>query len=123
MKQVFSLFAVLLFVPVTMLHAADVLPPFSWEYVPVYAHVGKTSDDFTPAQLDFLAKHFNFITIEKHQASHKHGSTEEGFAVAAREIKQRNPRAKVLFYWNGSLDTSSRRGSYKAMQTFPADGF
>ena len=123
MKQVLSLFAVLLFVPVTMLNAGEEFPPFSWEHVPVYAHVGKTSDDFTAEQLDFLAKHFDFITIEKHQASHKHGSTEDGFVVAAREIKKRNPKATVLFYWNASLDTSSKRGGYKAMRTFPADGF
>ncbi len=98
-------------------------PIFSWDHVPVYAHIGKTSGDFTSEQLDFLAKHFNFITIEKHQASHKHGSTEDGFVVAAREIKKRNPKAKVLFYWNASLDTSSQRGVYKSMKTFPAEGF
>jgi len=103
--------------------AADHFPLFSWDHVPVYAHVGKASDDFTPAELDFLATHFNFITIEKHQASHKHGSTEAGFAVAAREIKKRNPRAKVLFYWNASLDSTSSRGVYAAMRTFPADGY
>ena len=106
-----------------VLRAADRFPPFGWERVPVYAHVGKASGDFTPEQLDFLAEHFNFVTIEKHQASHKHGSTEAGFAVAAREIKKRNPRAKVLFYWNASLDTSSKRGRYQAMETFPAGGF
>lgn len=113
----------LLLAAVPTLQADDALPPFGWDRVPVYAHVGKASDDFTPEQLDFLAKHFDFITIEKHQASHKHGSTEEGFVVAAREIKKRNPKAKVLFYWNASLDTSSKRGVYKAMKTFPADGF
>ncbi len=113
----------LFFAPVAMLHADDDFPPFRWEHVPVYAHVGKTSGDFTPEQLDFLAKHFDFITIEKHQASHQHGSTEDGFVVAIREIKKRNPQAKVLFYWNASLDTSSKRGGYKAMETFPADGF
>lgn len=43
--------------------------------------------------------------------------------MAAREIKKRNPKAKVLFYWNVSLDTSSKRGVYAAMKTFPADGF
>ena len=123
LPSTFVLTAPLLFVAAATLQADDVLPPFSWDRVPVYAHVGKTSDDFTSEQLDFLAKHFDFITIEKHQASHKHGSTEEGFVVAAREIKKRNPNAKVLFYWNASLDTSSRRGGYKAMKTFPADGF
>ena len=76
-----------------------------------------------PKNWTFLAKHFDFITIEKDQASRKHGNTEAGFTVAAREIKKRNPRAKVLFYWNASLDTSTGRGDYKAMQTFPTDGF
>jgi len=123
MKSILTLGFALMLNPMSALHAADALPPFSWEHVPVYAHVGKTSDDFTTEELDFLAKHFNFITIEKDQASHKHGSTEAGFAVAAREIKQRNPHAKVLFYWNASLDTASNRGGYQAMQTFPTDGF
>lgn len=123
MKHLLSLLVLQLLVAATSLQAADNLPPFSWDRVPVYAHVGKVSDDFTPEQLDFLAEHFDFITIEKHQASHKHGSTEAGFAVAIREIKMRNPDAKVLFYWNASLDSSSSRGVYKAMETFPADGF
>lgn len=119
-----TLTALLLFAASPLaLHADDTFPPFSWDHVPVYAHVGKTSGDFTPEQLDFLAKHFDFITIEKHQASHEHGSTEAGFTVAAREIKKRNPRANVLFYWNASLDTTSKRGVYAAMETFPADGF
>ena len=104
-------------------HAADAMPTFSWDHVPVYAHVGKRADDFTAEELDFLAKHFDFITIEKDQASGKHGSTEAGFTVAAREIKARNPNAKVLFYWNASLDTSSGRGDYQAMQTFPVDAY
>ena len=123
MKPNLALITAALLTPLSALHAADALPPFSWDHVPVYAHVGKRSGDFTTEELDFLSKHFNFITIEKDQASDKHGSTEAGFAVAAREIKKRNPRAKVLFYWNASLDTSSGRGDYLAMQTFPADGF
>ena len=105
----------------SVLHADDVLPVFSWDRVPVYAHVGKSSGDFTPKELDFLAKHFDFITIEKGQAARKYGNTEEGFAAAAREIKKRNPKAKVLFYWNASLDSSSVRFGYKAAQTLPVD--
>jgi len=120
MKMKHVLVALLLLAPLAALGAGDAMPPFSWDRVPVYAHVGKTSGDFTPEQLDFLAKHFDFITIEKHQATHKYGNTEEGFAAAAREIKKRNPKAKVLFYWNASL---AYRGIYQAMRTFPADGF
>ena len=84
----------------------------------MYAHVGKTSDDFTPEQLDFLAKHFDFIAFEKSQAVRKRGSTEAGIAEAARQIKLRKPAAKVLFYWNAFLDIRS----YQASRDFPADG-
>jgi hypothetical protein len=74
--------------------------------------------DFTPEQLDFLADHFDFITIEKGQAKRKHGSTEKGFAVAVQEIKKRNPKAKVLFYWNSTI----KIGGYEAMENFPKGG-
>ncbi len=102
----------------TALHAAEAFPPFSWDKVPVYAHVGKTDDDFTSEQLDFLAKHFDFIAFEKGQAVRKRGDTEAGIAEAAKQIKQRNPRAKVLFYWNAFLDYPL----YKASQDFPKGG-
>ena len=90
---------------------------FRWDHVPVYAHVGKSSDDFTPEQLDFLAKHFDFIALEKGQAVRKRGSTEDGIAEAARQIKVRNQHAKVLFYWNAFLDYPL----YKASRDLPAD--
>lgn len=100
------------------LRAADALPPFTWDHVPLYAHVGKSSDDFTPEQLDFLAKHFDFVAIEKSQAVRKRGSTEAGIAEAARQIKARNPKTKVLFYWNTFLDIPG----YAARRGFPAEG-
>ena len=117
MKHTLALL-VLLLAPLAALHAADGLPPFSWDRVPVYAHVGKSSDDFTPEQLDFLARHFDFIAIEKGQAVRKRGSTEAGIAEAARQIKLRKPGAKVLFYWNAFLDVRS----YQASREFPAEG-
>ncbi len=115
--------ACLVFMSAPALHANDAMPAFSWDRVPVYAHVGKASDDFTDGELDFLAKRFNFITIEKGQAALKHGNTEDGFVVAIREIKKRNPDAKVLFYWNASLDTSTARWGYKATKTLPAGAY
>lgn len=99
-------------------HADEVAAPFSWDRVPVYAHVGKTSDDFTVEQLDFLAKHFDFIALEKSQAVRKRGTTEAGIAEAARQIKQRKPDATVLFYWNAFLHIQS----YEASRTFPTQG-
>jgi hypothetical protein len=109
--------AALLLAPVAGLHAGEGFPNFSWDRVPVYAHVGKSADDFTPKQLGFLAKHFNFIAIEKGQAVKKRGDTAAGFAEAARQIKQRNPRAKVLFYWNAFLDYPL----YEASRKLPED--
>ncbi len=97
---------------------AEALPSFSWEHVPVYAHLGKTAGDFTTEELDFLARHFNFIALEKGQAFRQRGSTEAGFAEAARQLKQRNPRAQLLFYWNAFLDYPL----YAANKTFPAGG-
>jgi hypothetical protein len=92
--------------------------PFCWDRVPVCAHVGKSADDFTPQELDFLAGHFDFITVEKGQAVAKRGNTEAGIAEAVRQIKRRNLRAKVLFYWNAFLNVPS----YQANEQFPATG-
>jgi len=118
MKPRLTLLAALLLVPLAELHASESLPSFSWDRVPVYAHVGKVSDDFTPEQLDFLAMHFDFIAFEKGQAVRKRGSTEAGIAEAARQIKLRKPDAKVLFYWNAFLDVRSDQAS----REFPAKG-
>jgi hypothetical protein len=79
--------------------SADIL-----DRVPLYAHLGKTEDDFTAKELDYLADHFDFIAIEKGQAARKYGETEAGIYAAARALKQRNPACKVLFYWNAFLD-------------------
>ncbi len=118
MKQILALIVLCVSASLRETHAADALPSFSWHRVPVYAHVGKTADDFTPEQLDFLAEHFDFIAIEKGQAVRKRGSTEAGIAEAARQIKLRKPDAKVLFYWNAFLDIRSCQAS----RAFPADG-
>ena len=104
--------------PLAALHAADELPKFNWDRVPLYAHVGKQSDDFTREEAAFLAQHYDFIAIEKGQAVRKGRSTEEGIAVATRQIKAVNPKAKVLFYWNTFLDIPH----YDARASFPADG-
>lgn len=104
--------------PGQRVHADEPRPPFSWDHVPVYAHVGKSSGDFTADQLDFLAEHFGFITVEKAQAVRKYGNTEDGFTAAVLGIKERNPDATVLFYWNGFLDVAN----YRARDDFPEGG-
>jgi len=117
MKKLIAL-SIALALPLPSLHADEPNVPFSWDTVPVYAQLANRSGDFTPEQLDFLARHFDFITIEKGQAVRKHDSTEEGFAIAAKGIKQRNPKAKVLFYGNSTI----KIGGYKAIDDFPEGG-
>ena len=43
-------------------------PEFSWDTVPLYAHLGKSEDDFTDEEIRFLADHFTIAAIEKAQA-------------------------------------------------------
>jgi len=86
-----------------VMHPAGPLP-FSWDHVPLYAHIGKQSGDFTGSELDFLAKRFPLITLSNGQGRQQRGSTEAGIYEAARQIKSRNPRATILFYWNAFLD-------------------
>jgi hypothetical protein len=102
-----KLIAVVLLLAPLGARAADLPPAFSWQRVPVYAHLGKNEGDFTPQELEFLAKRFDFIAIEKGQAVRKcdgSGGTEGGIYEAARQLKKLNPRASVLFYWNAFLD-------------------
>lgn len=79
-------------------------PLFSWDRVPVYQDFGKSSGDFTNAEAQFLAAHYDFISLEKGQGLQKYGSTEAGAAAAARQLKAINPRMCILYYWNGALD-------------------
>jgi hypothetical protein len=55
MNRIPRLSALLLALPFA-LDAGDTRPPFSWDHVPVYAHVGKASDDFTTDERDFLTR-------------------------------------------------------------------
>lgn len=111
-------FPLLLALPLTAVCAPKYDVPFSWDTVPLYAHLADMSDGFSEDQHDFLAEHFDLICIEKGHAKRKYGSTEQGFAVAVEEIKKRNPKAKVLFYWNSCINI----GGYKANENFPKGG-
>lgn len=74
-------------------------PKFSWDRVPLNAHFG-VSTGLTAEEYDFLAKTFDFITITAGQPKGKaYTSAELYTADAAKEIKQRNPDACVIFYW------------------------
>ncbi|MDG1872937.1 MAG: putative glycoside hydrolase [Mariniblastus sp.] len=75
------------------------LPLFSWDRVPVSVHFG-IGEGLTSEEYDFIADHFNFITLTAGPLPKtSKGSAELYTARAARAIKKRNPQAKVLFYW------------------------
>lgn len=81
-------------------HASDGFPAFTWDHVPLYAHLG-IGDGLEPDQYNFLADHFNLIAFTGGIV--RHGSVEPNIAAAARAIKKRNPKAKVLFYWASDM--------------------
>ena len=79
-------------------------PKFSWDTVPVYAHFGATPG-MTDAEIAFIAKHYDFITLEKGHGGELHGGVSEPQTfIDAAKIKAINPDARVLFYWNLLLD-------------------
>jgi hypothetical protein len=87
---------------------------FSWDRVPLNLHFGQRNGDLTDAEIDFIATHSTLIALEKSHGLAAHGSTEAGIAATARRIKQRNPAAKVLFYFNAFINWPG----YDAFKTY-----
>lgn len=79
-------------------------PQFSWDRVPLNLHFGKRRGDLTDQEIEFIADQSSFICLEKSHGRDAHGSTEAGIADTARRIVQRNPKAKVLFYFNAFIN-------------------
>ncbi len=76
-------------------------PRFSWDHVPLYMHMRK-STAFTQEELEYLAG-FPILTLEKTTGSTTYGSTEQGSLEAARAIKSIDPDTRVLYYWNAMV--------------------
>jgi len=117
-------FTALLLAPPAALHAteeakpesnraAELFPGFNWDRVPVNIHFGKRGP-MTDAELDFVASHSELVALEKSHGVEAHGSTERGIAETARQLKQRNPRVKVLFYFNAFVNWPG----YAALATY-----
>ncbi|MDH4203842.1 MAG: putative glycoside hydrolase family 15 protein [Phycisphaerae bacterium] len=117
MKTAILLQMSLLLSVMTVVHAGEGYPEYSWDHVPLYAHVG-IGDGLEPDQYNFLADHFKLITFTGGILTR--GSVETNIAAGARAIKQRNPKAKVLFYWSGNAPKPQWKLS-KA--TFPKGGY
>lgn len=78
--------------------AHSAYPEFSWDRIPLYMHIRKDSA-YSDEEISFIAK-FPLITFEKSNGHKSFGSTEEGTLVAARKVKELNPRSKILYYRN-----------------------
>ena len=106
----------ILFASIVTLRAGEGFPDFSWDRVPLYAHFGYDTN-LTPAQFDFVAKHFPLVTFA---AGRIRENVEKEFAVGAAELKKRNPAIKVLFYFPGDTPHAPFTLSNAS---FPKDGF
>jgi hypothetical protein len=88
--------------------AANHLPAFSWDRVPLYMHIRKAKN-FTEDEIKYLAT-FPLVTFEKTTGSETFKSTEDGTLAAAKAVKEINPSTKVLYYRNVTV----HYGTYKA---------
>ena len=68
--------------------AGEDYPEFSWDRVPLYAHLA-VGDGLKAEQIEFLADHFNVVTFTGGTVTN--GSVEHNIAASAKAIKQRNP--------------------------------
>ena len=98
-------------------HANDGLAAFSWDRVPLYAHLG-VGDGLKPDQCKFLADRFRLIAFTGGRVTR--GSVEPNIAAAARAVKRCNPKAKVLFYWAADMPKHQWKLSNA---TFPDGGY
>ena len=73
-------------------------PEFTWDRIPLYMHIRKAKS-YTDEEITFLAK-FPLITFEKANGHQDHGSVGAGTLIAARAVKEVNPKAKILYYRN-----------------------
>jgi len=117
MKTAILLQMSLLLSAMTVVHAGAGYPEFSWDHVPLYAHLG-IGDGLEPDQCNFLADHFDIIAFTGGKVTR--GSVEPNIAAGARAIKKRNPKAKVLFYWASDMPKHQWKLSNAA---FPKDGY
>ncbi|MCA9105743.1 MAG: hypothetical protein KDA83_09980 [Planctomycetales bacterium] len=89
------------------LTAQEGRPNFSWDHVPIYAHVG-IGRGLGAEQYQFLAEHYDFIVFTGGEFDREYRGNdaltfESIVQSAAAEVKRHNPRAKVLFYWAADL--------------------
>ena len=97
-------------------------PAFAWDSLGhmVFAHVTKT-EPFNATELALL-KRYSVVQFDKAQdlESMPRASQEDRFIAAAKQIKQANPHAKLLYYLNGLINFPDFQRLYNHTQSDPA---
>lgn len=119
MKKIFFCFVLFgLFCSLNAKGQNDNYPQFSWDRIPVCIHLSNGNSDFSPSQIEFMAR-FPIVCIEKNQAFKKYRSMEIGTLNAAKSIKKLNSQSKILFYWNSRIDYSDFYKYGKPLEEHP----
>lgn len=96
-------------------------PAFGWECLGrmTFAHVTKTQP-FNATDLELL-KRYPIVQFDKAQdlKSMPHASQEDRFIAAAKQIKQANPQAKLLYYLNGLINFPNFQRLYNHTRANP----
>ncbi len=96
-------------------------PQWSWDKVPVYLHFGSKTE-MTDEQVAITARISSFVCLEKAHGTATDRSHPERIAGAdARRIKQANPAAKVLMYWNTLIAWPFTSYNQNFAETHPED--
>jgi len=114
MRTALVLQVLLLLSALATVHAGEGYPDFSWDHVPLYAHVG-VNNGLTTDQYKFLATNFDLVMFTAGYS--KNGvPVEPKVADAAIAVKFYNPLTKVLFYWCASV----KKGKWvDSLSTYP----
>eukprot|EP00040_Diaphanoeca_grandis_P023282 m.126363 g.126363 ORF g.126363 m.126363 type:complete len:490 (-) comp29198_c2_seq1:160-1629(-) len=86
-------------------------PKFSWDTIPVFFHSSNASGPYTDEAIEFIAKSFPMVTIEKFQGPCGYAKNaspachQESLIVAElKRVKTVNPNVSAIFYYNSVLD-------------------
>ena len=80
---------------------------FSWDTVPRFLYISGNKQ-FTREELDYIARTSYWVTFAINFAKDDFATYDDAVEHTATELKKRNPRIKVLYYWN----TTRRIGQY-----------
>ncbi len=91
---------------------------FSWDTVPKFLYISGR-EQFTGKELDYIARNFYWVTFAIGFGGEDHKTYDDAIEYAATELKKRNPRIKVLYYWNAARGIPNYGGISKEFLEHP----